>query len=236
MSPYFKIENGVLIFKRRYETIRIEAWGKNALRVRATQNHSFTAEDWALSEPVSETANAYMESRPTDYGFEMKIGVIENGTIRAEMTEGGRIRFLNSKGEILLEEHYNAMGYYVAFNGEDDWINGHQYGRKYRTAGGDNYKIRMLFKADDSEMIFGMGQYQQKTLNLKGTTLELRQINTQASVPFYVSNKGYGFLMNNPAIGQVSFGTNMTEWNFESTKQIDYWVTAGDTPAQIEEQ
>ena len=111
MSPYFKIENGVLIFKRRYETIRIEAWGKNALRVRATQNHSFTAEDWALSEPVSETANAYMESRPTDYGFEMKIGVIENGTIRAEMTEGGRIRFLNSKGEILLEEHYNAMGY-----------------------------------------------------------------------------------------------------------------------------
>ena len=236
MSQYFKTENGVLIFKRRYETIRIEAWGENALRVRATQNHHFTAEDWALTEPVNAKAKAYMEVRPTAYGFDMNIAVIENGTIRAEMTEGGRIRFLNNKGEILLNEHYNAMGFYVAFDGESDWINGHHYGRKYRTAGGDNYKIRMMFDASDDEMIFGMGQYQQTNLNLKGTTLELRQINTQASVPFYVSNKGYGFLMNNPAIGEVSFGTNYTEWNFESTKQIDYWITAGDTPAQIEEQ
>lgn len=39
----------------------------------------------------------------------------------------------------------------------------------------------------------------------------------------------------NPAIGQVSFGKNVTEWTAVSTKQMDYWITAGDTPAEIEE-
>src|SRR5699024_118560 len=28
---------------------------------------------------------------------------------------------------------------------------------------------------------------------------------------------------------------NGTEWVAESTKQVDYWITAGDTPAEIEE-
>ena len=80
-----------------------------------------------------------------------------------------------------------------------------------------------------------MGQYQQPDLDLKGCILELAHRNSQASVPFLLSSRGYGFLWNNPAIGQVTFGKNLTEWRAESTKQMDYWITAGDTPAEIEE-
>jgi alpha-D-xyloside xylohydrolase len=32
----------------------------------------------------------------------------------------------------------------------------------------------------------------------------------------------------------VSFGKNVTEWQARSTKALDYWIVAGDTPAQIE--
>lgn len=78
-----------------------------------------------------------------------------------------------------------------------------------------------------------MGQYQQETFNLKGAVLELAQRNAQVSVPFYVSSLGYGFLWNNPAIGEVTFGTNKTQWTACSTEQMDYWVTAGDTPEEI---
>jgi alpha-D-xyloside xylohydrolase len=92
----------------------------------------------------------------------------------------------------------------------------------------------MRFKAKDGEKIFGMGQYQQKYMDMKGCTLELAHRNSQASVPFYISNQGYGFLWNNPAIGKATFGKNITEWFSESTKQADYWITAGDTPAEIE--
>ena len=45
MQQYFTAENGVLIYRRRYETIRIEGWGENALRVRSTENRDFTPED-----------------------------------------------------------------------------------------------------------------------------------------------------------------------------------------------
>lgn len=72
-------------------------------------------------------------------------------------------------------------------------------------------------------------------MNLKGCNLELAHRNSQASIPFYVSSLGYGFLWHNPAIGEVHFGINTTEWIAESTKQLDYWITAGDTPAEIEE-
>ena len=37
------------------------------------------------------------------------------------------------------------------------------------------------------------------------------------------------------AIGRVSFASNTTEWYAESTKQMDYWITAGDTPDEIEQ-
>lgn len=79
-----------------------------------------------------------------------------------------------------------------------------------------------------------MGEYQQDVMDLKGSTFELAHRNSQASVPFVVSSAGYGFLWNNPAIGQATFALNRTEWRADSARQIDYWVTAGDTPAAIE--
>lgn len=72
-----------------------------------------------------------------------------------------------------------------------------------------------------------MGQYQQPNLDLKGCMLELAQRNSQASVPFLLSNRGYGFLWNNPAVGRVTFAQNGTEWVAEVSEQLDYWVTAG---------
>ena len=93
----------------------------------------------------------------------------------------------------------------------------------------------MRFESNPEEKIFGMGQYQQPFLNLKGCELELAHRNSQASVPFMISSLGYGMLWNNPAIGRVTFGKNITTWQADSSKIIDYWICAGDTLAEIEE-
>ena len=236
MGEFYRFENGVFTFRRRHETLRIEGWGKNGLRVRATENRRFTDEDWALTEECSHEAVYHEEHRPTPDGFGQNIAVIENGDIRAELTEHGRIRFLDKDGKLLLQEHYLSMDYGCGFGGVKDWINGQYIGRQYKAVGGDNYHISLGFEAQPDEKIFGMGQYQQTNLDLKGCILDLRQINTQASVPFYVSSRGYGFLMNSPAIGKVSFGNNRTEWSFPSSKEADYWITAAKTPAQVLEQ
>ncbi|WP_341816819.1 TIM-barrel domain-containing protein, partial [Escherichia coli] len=63
--------------------------------------------------------------------------------------------------------------------------------------------------------------------------LELAQRNSQASVPFMLSSLGYGLLWNNPAIGEATFAKNGTEWQAKVTEQMDYWITAGETPAEI---
>jgi alpha-D-xyloside xylohydrolase len=89
------------------------------------------------------------------------------------------------------------------------------------------------FESRLEEKIFGMGQYQHGFLNQKNCVLELAQRNSQASVAFALSSLGYGFLWNNPAIGKVAFGKNCTEWTALSTKQLHYWITAGDEPAEL---
>ena len=91
--------------------------------------------------------------------------------------------------------------------------------RKFSPYIGGDYRLKVSFEANKDEKIYGMGQYQQDILDLKGCNIELAHRNSQASIPFYVSSKGYGFFWHNPAIGSVSFGKNVTEWRADSTKK-----------------
>jgi alpha-D-xyloside xylohydrolase len=156
---------------------------------------------------------------------------IKNGKIRADIAANGNIRFYNQKGNLLLEE-YNRNRMDISKFASPLNIKARDFKPNIKS---DDYKLTVRFESDPEEKIFGMGQYQQPYLNVKNCVLELAHRNSQASVPFAVSSIGYGFLWNNPAIGKVSFGKNLTEWVAESTKQMDYWITAGDTPAEIEE-
>jgi alpha-D-xyloside xylohydrolase len=70
-------------------------------------------------------------------------------------------------------------------------------------------------------------------LDQKGCVIDLIQRNTEVTIPFLLSSRGYGFLWNNPAIGRVELGASATRWVAEAASQIDYWITAGDTPADI---
>ena len=218
------------------EIVRIEPWGKNALRVRATYNTCINDNDWALTEPVEETEscvttytdpnaaapNGFYEPKNDSYTQ------ITNGNISARIDLRGVITFVNQDGKVLLKENWRRLK-------DNPSMSLNYFGREFKSVDGDNYRIVFRFLANDEEKIFGMGQYQQKYLDQKGNMLELSHRNSQASVPFYISNIGYGFLWNNPAIGKAVFGKNGTEWIAESTKQADYWIVAGDDPKEIEE-
>ena len=49
----FLKEEKALIARRQGETLRIEAWGTDSLRVRATMYPEFTGQEWALTEKPS---------------------------------------------------------------------------------------------------------------------------------------------------------------------------------------
>jgi alpha-D-xyloside xylohydrolase len=107
--------------------------------------------------------------------------------------------------------------------------------REFHThLGSESSQIIARFESQSpNEQIFGMGQYQQPLLDLKGSELELAQRNSQASVPFAVSSLGYGFLWNNPGIGRATFGKNIMTFEARSSSILDYWVVVGDTPREL---
>ena len=217
-----KSENGRLVMTDNNEKVWIEAWGKDALRVRCARQAKMPEEDWALEEPVGETAQVTVGEREA---------TVTNGKITAKVNKVGKIAFYNQNGKLLLEEFVRNRRDFKSPKCSALDVDA----REMKPILGGDYSVTLRFESDPTEKLFGMGQYQQPLFNLKGCELELAHRNSQASVPFVLSSLGYGFLWNNPAIGSVTFGTNITSWKSVSTKVIDYWITAGDTPAEIEE-
>lgn len=233
-----------LVIAQGNSRVWIEPWGENSLRVRMTPAPRMDANDWALTEPVKDTDSCITfetvdTTDPWYQGEEWKkyhstgtVATLTNGKITAKVNPEGWISYYNQKGQLLTEEYWRTR----------DRIN--RYCLPLRITardmkpilGTEAYELTARFEAFDDEKIFGMGQYQHRHLDKKGATLELAHRNSQASVPFYVSTRGYGFLWNNPAIGTATFGTNKTEWTARSTRKLDYFITAGDTPAEIEYQ
>ncbi|GHU97009.1 glycosyl hydrolase [Spirochaetia bacterium] len=198
------------------ETVLLCPWGKDSIRVLSSVMTAPAFTDWALL--PAQKADAKIEIT----GNEASVTV---GKIKAVIKRHGwpdhlEIAFYNQHGKLLLKE----------------WDPGGALklrARKFEPVLGGDYKLTASFEADENEKLYGMGQYQQEILNIKNCKFELAQRNSQASVPFVLSSLGYGFLWHNPAVGHALFGKNVTEWYAESSKQVDYWICAGDTPAEI---
>lgn len=212
----FEIKENMLQISRNGETVVICAQGQDALRVRATMNCAFDDRDWALEGAAAGNADIRLEGDSA---------VITNGAISARVDRLGKIRFYRS-GVQILEEYYRCYEYDMPHTPSLRIV-----AREYKPIRGGDYECTLRFEAQ-KEKLYGMGQYQQDCLDLKGCTLELAQRNSQASVPFLLSSLGYGFLFNQPAVGKVTFAKNVTEWHVESVRQLDYWITVG-TPKQI---
>jgi alpha-D-xyloside xylohydrolase len=189
----------------------IDAFGSDALRFRSTKSLRISDQDWNLLPQA---------------GVQLEIviaedkAVVKNGKIRAEIeSRRGRITYLNDKNEVLLREAYHHHH--------------PQFARQYKSKGSDHFEMKVTFEAEKDEHLYGMGQYPNDCLDLKGTVLELAQKNTQISIPFLLSSKGYGFIWNNPAVGRAELSLTHTSFYAEYTKQMDYIIFGGETPADL---
>jgi alpha-D-xyloside xylohydrolase len=222
----YKEENR-LIFRYDAEQLWIEPWGPNALRIRSTKDSSMPPEDWALDEkPVPIVPQITLSS--SDSGE----GSITNGKITATVSRLGKLIVRNQKGERLLEEFMRNRRDVL----DPKCSALEMEAREFKPITGGDYHLTARFESiDPKEKLFGMGQYQQPYLDIKGHQLELAHRNSQASVPFTVSSLGYGFLWNNPSIGTAILGKNIMSFEARSTKKLDYWIVAGDSPSEIVE-
>ena len=203
----FQKDSGALTAKRGGETLRIEGWGKDAFRVTAYMDDKRGGCDWALTE-IPQPAECEITIGEEDFwvgdGTISKVpcAEIRNGRIRATVNFAGVISFYRDE-KLILREYFRSYGGTIVRTSRCLKV----VNREWKgNIGGSEYMLTVRFDANRDEKIFGMGQYQQEDLNLKGTMLELAQRNSQISVPFMVSSLGYGFLWNNPAVGRVCAG------------------------------
>jgi len=222
----FDTEDGCLVWRGGGEMLVVEPWGADSVRVRSTIGEVQDA-DWALlpRDPAAALAATLTVDGLTATLVNGGIRVVATAVSRKDHQAGGhftdcRLAFYDADGGLLLSEL-------------DDGGALKTRSRTYVPLAGGSFETGLALVGPADEHLAGMGQYQQNLLDLKGATLELAHRNSQASVPFVVSSAGYGFLWHTPAIGSATFATNRTQWTARSARQIDYWVTAGRTPAQI---
>lgn len=213
MSLFRKEENALIRFFNS-ELVRIEPYGKNGLRVRATPDGRLSKNNRALLDIPAGTAKILISDEYAE---------LTNGNATARIDKDGKITIVNQNNKVILEEALRLNPLKIP-------------ARHFKPNLLGKYQLTMSFESDPNEKIFGMGQYQQQFLNIKGCTMELAHRNSQASVPFYISSLGYGFLWNLPAIGEVAFGRNITKFRAESTDELDYLIIVNDTPSQILEE
>ena len=144
--------NGVLEAKRNGETLRIESWGKNSLRVRATKLLEIQDTDWALTEEADRTPagveiRSYEEKSPWGGMRTRTEARITNGDLAAQVNDAGVITFYK-KGEKILREYFRSYDGTISRESRCLKIESRTW---KGIIGGTEYSLEVRFEGNDGE-------------------------------------------------------------------------------------
>ncbi len=99
-----------------------------------------------------------------------------------------------------------------------------------RILDGSYFRTRQDFEFCEGEVLYGFGQQEEGTLNLRGRRIYLHQANRKIQIPFMLSTNGYGILFDYycPMIfNDNEFGSYVYS---AASDEIDYYFISGGTP------
>ena len=138
--------------------------------------------------------------------------ILRDLTIRVDRNTC-RIRYFDKKGVQILAENDRSLT--LSLLGKEK-----------------TYIAEQHFFSPTDEHLYGLGQFQDGYLDVRGLSRRLTQVNTQISVPFILSNKGYGLLWNN--YGMTEFNPSKNQLSFTkdtltkgTTEAVDVTTTDG---------
>ena len=196
-----KISERQILFSRANELVRVTPCHKNAIRFEAFPDCRVFDENYTL---LPQSAACSFEER--DYCVFMTVG-----RLRLQLEQNGKVTVYRD-GDVILEEQPD-----LAF---------HSGFRRYERKNGA-WAAAVTFCSNSGEHFYGLGHDPCGKFDLKGCAFDLRHVNAKTTVPFVYSSRGYGFLWNNPAVGNVELAENRTRWSVGATRKIDFVVIAG---------
>ena len=189
-------ENGVIVkvqqpVKNGPSLVRLEVMGDKLVRVSATAEKRFKDPESLVILPVKERPlHDVVVSGDT-------VSVVLKNLTASVLATTGEVWFTDHEGKLLLAEQ----------------CGGGKSFERIEVDGSKGWSYTQVFESPDDEAFYGLGQHQADEFNYKGKNEQLFQYNTKVSVPFIVSNKGYGILMD--SYSMMRFG------NPQDYKQLD---------------
>lgn len=225
-----------LVMYSEYGLLEITPRSEFIVRVRFTCESSF---------PDDNGTGICYEHTYGDWTFEEtdKVILLHTSALTLEITKKtASIRYLNKDGELLLAERDRESKILDAFDSYKLSADGRVKTEIIKTADGEKRVIREADKVfdktlyhtklsinwQDDEELFGLGQHEEGSLGLRGTTQYLHQANLKIVVPFLLSTKKYGILLSAgcPAIyNDTAQGSYLYT---EAAACIDFYFIAGD--------
>ena len=240
-----------LVLGRDGETIVLEPYAENILRVTlslqrqpalAPPGYGFVAAPSAAGWSASRTneADVYQsahivatvdrDDRPDDPASPSQADI---GKYFSGSTPGAHITLRTPDGKALLE----LTGWSQAVPNQKDGTAELEHDR--RPGDPPFYVVGAAFTAPGDEHYYGLGENQEGFLDLRGHTIHcwndyLAPAGPSTCVPFYITNKGYGLVWDNPSKTTVELGFNeQTRWSSEVGNRVSFFVIAGQSADEI---
>ena len=198
----FIIEGNRILFTRAGETGIVSVPAEGCIRFQATASSRIEPQDWTL----------LPKDMPAEIRRDGEDVWLKTGNLKVWFEKWGRVTYFIGDRAVLREQP------------EMTFTTGY---RNYRSVGSGLWAMRATFEPDENEQFYGLGHERINAFSKKGCTVDLRHVNTKATIPYVYSSLGYGFLWNMPSTGTVELGVNRTRWTSDCAKTMDYVVIAG---------
>jgi len=148
--------------------LQISPMAANAVRIQYQKSVNRQLPEWIYIDSLSNKA-AYQIK---DNSNEIRIKLSRMSVIVNKQT--GQLTFRDSQGKKIFSENQRKL-------------------TPSLVQGENTYCAELHIESPEDEFLFGLGQFQDGYLNVRGLSRRLTQVNTQISIPFVLSNKGFFF-------------------------------------------
>lgn len=227
--------DGLYLYTER-GLIRITPWSDSVIAVSYTKKDTFAAGygigitdrlDFRQWHFISTDANIFVLTK----NLEVQIS-----------RETASVKYFTRKGKLLLAERERNSKCIEPFSAYRTVIDEHAVIRRVDTPDGKKnvieyatrefdkelYRTRIYWKWQDEEVLYGLGQDETGSLNLRGTVRYLHQANLKIAMPVLMSSNGYGLFV--PTGSPAIFSDVPTSDSFfmtEADEQLNYFFMYG---------